>query len=934
MHSCDRDCSTLRSRLSEHGEFMRVSAVLTALNLIFFLRTMLLGKIPSAADILSTVWPAFSPGPASAQNFLLSDVPVACEPWLWLNYFQAQSLQLALWNPYCAAGVPHMANMQSSLFFFPAWPAYAFGLNGITLGVLYFLKLYLAGIFAYYYLRSIKLDAYPALIGAIAFMFLGFNIVWLYYSLSSEMFILPGLLYLIEKIIETKGDKRYLLAFSAINCLGIFAGNPEIFFYISFVSGLYLAFRLLEDESTMAKKAKIVRDYLLFGLLGAALSAIQLLPFVEYLLNSYELVSRNSTWYMLDWRYFIVNIIPEFYGSPSIYHMVPYYAVLGNINYNESTGGYAGIALFYLAMLALTTRYRKRMVQFYLALSIWAIGVVYGLPGIFQATVSLPLFSQAANTRLLFLIGFNTVVLGSIGLNEVLKDQASVEDRLNLKKLVVPLLLSLSIILGLVYSNRLLIYSTSNVNERAIFGQNILTVIAILLLLAVTTLVYGLISKDMRRRNACKAMLLLLVFAETGVHGALFEPAIDEKYFYPDIEPFDRINEDGQLYRTTSIGELGSAYPSNTQLVYGIYDIRNYDVLEIRPYWQLLKTFARGDIFGWVDIYEIDDRLLDFMGVRWIVSRSDISRDVGISVSKNTNPVGELCLGQTIEQKFTSSKANLSAVGLYFATYGRKNTEGNITVLLINESTSSAVRWTSFNSNILENNQWHFMECAPLNDSANATYILRISSNGAPGNSVTIWMNNQLGIPGSLSINGVTTPGSLCFSTYHSSKSAFKVEKRYPHCYLIENTDVMPRAFVVQSALSRKSESEIMEALKDRSFDWRQSIVLQGENESIRYPAALTEADILVYSPTYVKIAARSDQPGFLVISDAYYPGWEARVNGSISEILRANYAFRAVKISAGTSVVEFEYRPLSVYIGAVLTLFAALTAFIIYRRR
>ncbi len=53
-----------------------------------------------------------------------------------------------------------------------------------------------------------------------------------------------------------------------------------------------------------------------------------------------------------------------------------------------------------------------------------------------------------------------------------------------------------------------------------------------------------------------------------------------------------------------------------------------------------------------------------------------------------------------------------------------------------------------------------------------------------------------------------------------------------------------------------------------------------------------------------------SDAPGYLVLTDAYYPGWSATINGSATPIQRADVMFRAVSIPAGTSAVVFEYRP------------------------
>ena len=61
--------------------------------------------------------------------------------------------------------------------------------------------------------------------------------------------------------------------------------------------------------------------------------------------------------------------------------------------------------------------------------------------------------------------------------------------------------------------------------------------------------------------------------------------------------------------------------------------------------------------------------------------------------------------------------------------------------------------------------------------------------------------------------------------------------------------------------------------------------------------------------------------PGFVVLTDQFYPGWQALVNGVPTPILRANYAFRAVRVPAGVSVVELEFRSTSLRVGALLSL-------------
>jgi Bacterial membrane protein YfhO len=73
--------------------------------------------------------------------------------------------------------------------------------------------------------------------------------------------------------------------------------------------------------------------------------------------------------------------------------------------------------------------------------------------------------------------------------------------------------------------------------------------------------------------------------------------------------------------------------------------------------------------------------------------------------------------------------------------------------------------------------------------------------------------------------------------------------------------------------------------------------------------------------PEHVVIDVDAPAPGFLVLADQYYPGWRATVNGTAVPIHRANQMFRLVEVPAGTSRVEFRYRPSSVAVGAAISM-------------
>jgi hypothetical protein len=103
--------------------------------------------------------------------------------------------------------------------------------------------------------------------------------------------------------------------------------------------------------------------------------------------------------------------------------------------------------------------------------------------------------------------------------------------------------------------------------------------------------------------------------------------------------------------------------------------------------------------------------------------------------------------------------------------------------------------------------------------------------------------------------------------------------------------------------------------------------------QGILYPAKTGRSTQLPpQSPTFLKdsaehisISANLAKPGFLVLSDQYYPGWTAHIDGVEAPVYRANGVFRAVYLPAGGHLIQFDYQPQSVYLGLVLASAGAL---------
>lgn len=130
------------------------------------------------------------------------------------------------------------------------------------------------------------------------------------------------------------------------------------------------------------------------------------------------------------------------------------------------------------------------------------------------------------------------------------------------------------------------------------------------------------------------------------------------------------------------------------------------------------------------------------------------------------------------------------------------------------------------------------------------------------------------------------------------------------HFQLYKNNTSMQRATVFFAYQVIKNNKALLQQFYDDDFHFRDVLLL--EEEPIKRISKNRDekgsAKILFYSPTIIRIHASTNAPGLLLLTDNFYPGWKARVNGHEEKIYRADYSFRAVIIPAGESSIEFTY--------------------------
>jgi hypothetical protein len=144
-----------------------------------------------------------------------------------------------------------------------------------------------------------------------------------------------------------------------------------------------------------------------------------------------------------------------------------------------------------------------------------------------------------------------------------------------------------------------------------------------------------------------------------------------------------------------------------------------------------------------------------------------------------------------------------------------------------------------------------------------------------------------------------------------------------PEQYIYENICALPRAYLVRNYMVAKDEEESLQAIRNNVSRLSNMVVLERgappfepvEMDGSPGTVRITRCDI-----NRVDLEVSADAPALLVLTDSYYPGWKAYIDGVETTIWRANSLFRAVEVPAGEHSVIFRYRPASLWWGSVVS--------------
>ncbi len=139
-----------------------------------------------------------------------------------------------------------------------------------------------------------------------------------------------------------------------------------------------------------------------------------------------------------------------------------------------------------------------------------------------------------------------------------------------------------------------------------------------------------------------------------------------------------------------------------------------------------------------------------------------------------------------------------------------------------------------------------------------------------------------------------------------------------------ENRRVMPSAFIAHETVFAENEVKALEEISKQSFDPRRTVII--EDRAMELPKGQSSLSGQAEQATFsrpdintISIDVKAASKGLLVISDQYYPGWHATVDGVDVPLARADFLFKALPIEPGNHKVLLYFRPTYLIPGLVL---------------
>ena len=133
---------------------------------------------------------------------------------------------------------------------------------------------------------------------------------------------------------------------------------------------------------------------------------------------------------------------------------------------------------------------------------------------------------------------------------------------------------------------------------------------------------------------------------------------------------------------------------------------------------------------------------------------------------------------------------------------------------------------------------------------------------------------------------------------------------------IYENKNFLPRIYFPNKIKFTQTESEkdLFNELLSIKNNAREAIIECTNKCEPGFYDPNDKIDIVVSKNGYYKIKTTSKNQNWLIVSESYYPGWEAKIDNIPTRIHRANFLFGAILLTKGEHIIEYEYNPTRIF--------------------
>jgi len=615
--------------------------LLFALALLFFSPVILQDRTFFAFDTLLTYLPWSSEASTPRPNNSLITDPVNMH-YLWHQFIQNCIKQkiLPLWNdlnfsgyPFSTGYTPH-GNPIVFLFylFFPLTIAH---------DLVLWCHLFGAGLLMFLYLKQMDYKIFAALMGAVAWMFNGYVMVFFEIeSIPILAFSLPAALLFFERWLKTRSQFD-CLCFTAVAAIAISSGfTHHIILQLLFVSCYMLYRHFSEKRRTNGNKKIRRRDWYTLGLAMILLCLLSANFVTSHLLlledpqrspMSFDALYQRTG--KLPLKYLTTMVFPDFFGNPSgnitftprMKNAQPYN------NYSELCI-YTGVLTLFLVSVCIPYFRRRGLVCFYTISAILTLTMAMGSLLYYPLARFIPGLSFSSPTRILFIFGFSMSVLAATGANIL----TNVEDKKKASILAIWILLlcitvTVSILVQTAAGMKWASGAASwNVTSRLSFllqNHFSLTSPTLLkpLLLAVISFL-GLSFALYRGRKNFRIVFLflglLILSYDLVSFGLRYNTASPRELEYPETDAIRFLQADKSKFRIISFGN----FLHNSFAAYNLSDVGGYHSFYPKRYGEFLHLSQYGSdaplpdrFHRWTYFRTFGSPLLDLINVKYLL---------------------------------------------------------------------------------------------------------------------------------------------------------------------------------------------------------------------------------------------------------------------------------------------------------------------------